>query len=77
MNEYTLSHAVVGENYRIEKLHCGERIRRRLQDMGLIEHTKIKCLYISPHKSPIAFMVRGAVIALRLEDCKDIKVSRL
>ena len=50
-------------------------IRRRLQDMGIIEGTKIKCLFASPFNDPVAYEVRGAVIALRCDDSKNIFVK--
>ncbi|MBQ8605523.1 MAG: ferrous iron transport protein A [Clostridia bacterium] len=43
-------------------------MRRRLQDIGIIRGTKIKCVGKSPLGDPSAYMIRGAVIALRSED---------
>ncbi len=43
-------------------------MRRRLQDIGLIEGTKVEMYTKSPSGDPIAFLIRGAVIALRTED---------
>ena len=42
-------------------------MRRRLQDIGLIEGTCIECVNKSPLGDPAAFYIRGAVIALREE----------
>lgn len=47
-------------------------IKRRLQDLGLVEGTKVLCLQRSPLGDPTAFSVRGAVIALREEDASNI-----
>ncbi len=49
-------------------------MRRRLQDIGLIEGTRVECLQRSPCGDPIAFWIRGAAIALRNEDSGDILV---
>ncbi|MDD4688998.1 MAG: FeoA family protein [Eubacteriales bacterium] len=50
-------------------------IRRRLQDMGIIEGTTIKCLFHSPFNEPTAYEVRGTVIGLRKEDAKLIVIE--
>ena len=50
-------------------------MRRRLQDIGLIPGTKVRCVGKSPMGDPTAFLIRGAVIALRSEDCQKISVS--
>lgn len=50
-------------------------MRRRLQDIGLIEGTKVKCLQKSPAGDPVAYLIRGAVIALRSEDSSNILIS--
>lgn len=52
---------------------CGG-MRRRLQDIGLIPGTHVTCIGKSPMGDPAAFLIRGAVIALRSEDCKNISV---
>lgn len=52
-------------------------IRRRLQDIGLIEGTTVECLQKSPAGDPAAYLIRGAVIALRSEDSARILVELL
>ncbi len=49
-------------------------MRRRLQDIGLIEGTDILCLNRSPSGDPVAYLIRGAVIALREEETSKIMV---
>ncbi len=56
-------------------VNCFGPIRRRLRDMGLIEGTQVKCVLISPPKDPKAYLIRGAVIALRNEDASKISVK--
>lgn len=50
---------------------CGE-LKRRLMDIGFIEGTKIKRLHSSPCGNPVAYLVRGTVIALRNSDSQNI-----
>lgn len=65
----------VGQFARVGSLlSCGS-IRRRLQDIGLIEGTEVECVLKSPCGDPAAYQIRGAVIALRNEDAENILVS--
>ena len=51
-------------------------MRRRLQDMGLIEGTKVECIGVSPLGDPAAYLIRGAVVALRKSDAEGIAIDR-
>lgn len=68
----TLSALAIGESARIHSLNSDSSTKRRLQDIGLIEGTKVKCLQKSPAGDPVAYLIRGAVIALRYEDSSNI-----
>lgn len=50
-------------------------MRRRLLDIGLTENTTVECVGKSPCGDPSAFLIRGAVIALRKEDSKHIFIN--
>jgi len=69
-----LSGMKLGETATIAELSADEDIRRRIQDIGLIESAKVECVLISPLGDPIAFDICGAVIAFRKKDIKGIKV---
>lgn len=56
----------------IKKLETTGSLRQRLMDIGFVEGTKVKCVRISPFGDPKAYLVRGAVIALRNKDAADI-----
>ena len=58
----------------VKELKTRGSIRRRLLDIGLVKDTKIECVGKSPAGDPAAFLIRGAVIAIRSEDMKDIVV---
>ena len=59
----------------VSQLLSDTSMRRRLQDIGLIEGTKVECIQKSPSGDPIAFLIRGAVIALRTEDSSSVLMS--
>lgn len=65
------------EKCKILKIIKNGDIYRRLLDIGLIEGTEIYCVNESPSGDPKAFLIRGAVIAIRQEDCADIFVSKI
>lgn len=49
-------------------------LKQRLYDIGLVPGTKIKVVHQSPAGNPRAYLVRGAVIALRNCDAERISV---
>ena len=61
-----------GEAGSVKTLEADEGIRRRLRDLGIIDGTRITCLQKSPLGDPVAYLIRGAVIALRKEDAATI-----
>lgn len=78
MNQTTcLSKVQPGQRAVIKKLHSTGSMRRRLLDIGLVENTCIECIGRSPGGDPTAFLIRGAVIAIRSEDCDDIVVEAI
>ena len=70
----------------LDRLHVGERAmvlsltsqgiqRRRMLDLGLTQGTVVEALHKSPGGDPIAYSIRGAVIALRDEDARKVLVE--
>lgn len=64
-----------GRSAYVTEIQNEPSMRRRLADLGLIDGTKITCLYRSPAGDPTAYLIRGAVIALRRQDAARIQVS--
>jgi Fe2+ transport system protein FeoA len=50
--------------------------RRRLLDLGILPGTKITAETRSPSGDPTAYIIRGALIALRQNQAKQIKVRK-
>ena len=63
-----------GQKAKVKSILSTGSIRRRLQDIGLIEGTDVECLQKSPAGDPVAYLIRGAVIALRSEDSSNILI---
>lgn len=66
-NYIPLSSLSVGEKAVVKKLTSKGLIRRRLMDLGLINNTVVEVLHKSPLGDPVAYLIRGAVIALNLK----------
>ncbi len=64
-----------GQHAVVRALELQGSMRRRLCDIGMIEHTRLECLGVSPGGDPKAFLLRGAVIALRSADSGGILVE--
>lgn len=71
----TLNKTLEGQTVTVKKLLNNDSMRRRLQDIGVIEGTKILCLQKSFSGDPTAYLIRGSVIALRKEDSEKIIVE--
>lgn len=50
-------------------------LKNRLYDIGLTEGTPVEVLHESPSGDPRAYLIRGAVIALRNADAAQITVE--
>lgn len=61
-----------GERGTVGALHSTGAMRRRLLDIGLVKDTQVECLGRSPGGDPAAFLIRGAVIAIRDRDGRDV-----
>ena len=65
-----------GEAAVISGMGAAGGIRRRLRDIGFVEGARVECIMKSPLGDPVAYLVKGAVIALRREDAASISVVR-
>ena len=75
MREKNLTDLLEGERARVLSLQNESSIKRRLQDLGLVEGTRVSCIQKSPHGDMVAYGIRGAIIALRAEDAVSVMVS--
>lgn len=64
-----------GETAIVNKVMTEGSMRRRFCDIGLIEGTKVECVCISPQGDPKAYLIRGAVIAIRNRDSNSVIVG--
>lgn len=74
-NQIPLNMLPVGKKANVASLAAGGSLRRRMLDLGIVDGTEIEPLYKSPAGNPVAYLVRGAVIALRADVADKIMVS--
>ena len=67
----------VGDKAKVQNIETADFKKRRMLDMGLIKGTYVEVLQKSPAGDPVAYFIRGAVIALRDEDTKKILVQKI
>lgn len=72
-----LNELPVGSTAKVAAVALSGGMRRRLIDMGLIEGTTVECVGKSPLGDPKAYLIRGAVIALRTEDASKVSVTEI
>lgn len=73
-----LSELKPGEQGRVVSISpaCKGAERRRMMDLGIVPGTIIRAEMVSPSGDPTAYLIRGALIALRQEQAALINVSR-
>lgn len=74
-NKQTLEQLSVGRFAKIDSVGVKGDMKTRMEDLGLIGDTLIKCVGKSPFGDPKAYYIRGTVIAIRNCDAKLINIS--
>lgn len=64
-----------GQSAVVTHLGVSGSMRRRLQDIGLVSGTPVTCLHIAAAGDPAAYLIRGAVVAIRSDDSQNIGIK--
>lgn len=75
MKYISLYDAPIGSKVIIKKVLSKGSIRRRLLDIGLTPGTIVQSCFSNPGRNLIAYMIRGALIAIRDDDAKNILIE--
>ncbi|MDR3271732.1 MAG: ferrous iron transport protein A [Peptococcaceae bacterium] len=70
-----LSALKTGRQATVDQLHVSGLLRRRILDLGIIPGVPIVCRGRAPSGDPIAYQVRGTIVALRKADAGKIFVD--
>lgn len=76
-NPASLSSLANGSQALVTRVMAEGLTRRRLLDLGLVPGTRVEVIRRSPAGDPIAFGIRGTVIALRSEVASQVLVTPL
>ena len=74
---HTLTGMEIGETAVVKRLTIHGAMRRRLLDLGLCEGAEVKCIGRSPLGDPSAYLICGAVIAIRAADSCGVIIRRI
>lgn len=64
-----------GQSASVLEIELTGSMRRRLQDLGMVPGTCIRCERIAPAGSPAVYCIRGAMVALRRCDADGIMME--
>jgi ferrous iron transport protein A len=77
MSLFGLHELPVGCTGEVVAVRATGLMRRRLLDLGLVPGTRVRAVRRSAAGDPIAFSIRGALVALRREDALAVLVRPL
>lgn len=72
--DFPLCRLSPGERAVVHRLDTAGGMRRRFLDIGLTEGTAVECVGRSPFGDPAAYLIRGAVIAIRAADSQSVRM---
>jgi Fe2+ transport system protein FeoA len=75
MRSLTLDQLEIGKEASVTRLTCTGANRRRLMDLGIVPGTRLHAELKSPLGDPIAYRIRGALIALRRDQARQIEIE--
>lgn len=73
----TLDNLKIGLKGKIKEINIVGSMKRRLLDIGLVEGTIVESVLKSPSGDPIAYFVRGTIIAVRKEDSRHVIIEAI
>lgn len=75
MKDVSLYDAPIGSKVIIKKVLTNGSIKRRLLDIGLTPGTVVESSFNNPGGNLTAYFIRGALIAIRDDDAKNILIE--
>lgn len=75
MRAKSLNDINIGDRAVVEGLEAHGTMRRRMLDIGLVSGAEVECVGCSPMGDPRAYLICGAVIAIRRADAEKVLIS--
>ena len=73
----TLNEVALDCDAKINELKINSDIKHRLMDLGIIKGSIVRPVFKSPSGDPVAYLVKGTVIALREQTTSKIFVEEV
>ena len=73
----TLNEISLDSDVKINEIRIKSDIKHRLMDLGIIKNSIIRPVFKSPSGDPVAYLVKGTVIALRQQTTSKIYVEEV
>ncbi len=74
-NTHTLASLRPGTSGTVKTVHSTGLERRRMMDLGIVPGTVIRAEAESPMGDPVAYRIRGALIALRRKQAERVELT--
>ena len=65
------------ESLIVQKIDLDFKMKQRFLDMGMIQGSKVTCVFVSPFNDPKAYLIKGTVLAIRKEEALKIKGRKI
>ena len=75
MNDIKLTNLNIGSSAKVKKILLNGDMRRRLQDIGLVNGTTVQNVLESPSGGLTAYLIRNSIMAIRKEDADQVIVN--
>jgi Fe2+ transport system protein FeoA len=75
MNQLTLDQLDMDRAATVVALTNAGVERRRMMDLGLLPGARVEVVMKSPLGDPTAYRIRGATVALRREQARQVQIS--
>lgn len=72
-----LSDLKIGESGKILQIACGEKTKKRLDDLGVCVGVKVTLVRVSPFNDPIEIKARDFYLAIRKSQAKKIILEQI
>ncbi len=73
----TLNEVSLDSEAKINELKVNSDIKHRLMDLGIIKGSIIRPVFKSPSGDPVAYLVKGTIIALREQTTSKILIEEV
>jgi ferrous iron transport protein A len=75
METLTLNKLNINEKGTVMAVENTGSVKRRMLDLGVVRGSKIECVGRSPLGDPSAYLIKGAVVAIRASDANGVIVT--